>query len=39
LILGEAVAFSILDDQGNLYAGEDFAGFAITKFDGTTITV
>jgi hypothetical protein len=39
LILGEAVALSILGDQRNVYAGEDFAGFTITKFDGTTITV
>ena len=39
VILGEAVAISILGDQKNVYAGEDFAGFTITKFDGTTITV
>ena len=39
LILGEAVALSILRDQGNLYAGEDFTGFTITKFDGTTLVV
>jgi len=26
-------------DQGNDYTGEDFEGFTITKFDGTTITV
>jgi hypothetical protein len=39
LILGEAVAISILGDQRNVYAGEGFAGFTITKFDGTTITV
>jgi hypothetical protein len=39
LILGEAVAISILGDQRNVYAGEDFTGFTITKFDGTTITV
>jgi hypothetical protein len=37
--LGEAVALSILRDQSNNYAGEDFDGFAITKFDGTTVTV
>ena len=39
LRLGEAVALSILRDQANDYLGEDFAGFTITKFDGTTITV
>jgi hypothetical protein len=39
LLLGEAVAISILRDQSNLYAGEDFEGFSITKFDGTTITI
>jgi hypothetical protein len=39
LLLGEAVAISILRDQRNVYAGEDFGGFSITKFDGTTITV
>jgi hypothetical protein len=37
--LGEAVALSILSDQSNNYAGEDFEGFTITKFDGTTVTV
>jgi hypothetical protein len=39
LMLGEAVAISILRDQSNLYAGEQFAGFTITKFDGTTTTI
>jgi hypothetical protein len=39
VLLGEAVAISILSDQRNNYVGEDFAGFTITKFDGTTITV
>jgi hypothetical protein len=39
LKLGEAVALSLLRDQSNNYAGEDFDGFAITKFDGTTVTV
>jgi hypothetical protein len=37
--LGEAVAISILRDQSKVYAGEDFTGFTITKFDGTTIAV
>jgi membrane-associated phospholipid phosphatase len=39
LKLGEAVALSVLRDQSNNYFGENFAGFTITKFDGTTITV
>jgi len=39
LLLGEAVALSVLRDQSNNYVGENFAGFTITKFDGTTITV
>ena len=33
------VAISVLRDQSNNYVGEDFEGLAITKFDGTTITV
>ncbi len=37
--LGEAVALSILRDQRDNYPGENFDGFTITKFDGTTITV
>jgi membrane-associated phospholipid phosphatase len=37
--LGEAVAISLLQDQSNNYAGENFDGFTITKFDGTTVTV
>ena len=36
---GEAAAISVLSDQSNNYVGEDFEGFTITKFDGTTITV
>ena len=39
LKLGEAAAISLLRDQSNNYAGEDFDGFTITKFDGTTVTV
>jgi hypothetical protein len=39
LRLGEAVAISLLSDQNNNYVGENFDGFTITKFDGTTITV
>jgi hypothetical protein len=39
LRLGEAVALSILSDQSNNYAGEDFEAFTITKFDGTTVKV
>jgi hypothetical protein len=38
LKLGETVALSILSDQKETY-GEDFSGFQITKFDGTSITV
>jgi hypothetical protein len=37
--LGEAVALSVLRDQSNNYVGENFDGFTITKFDGTTVTV
>ncbi len=37
--LGEAVALSVLRDQSNNYVGENFDGFNITKFDGTTVTV
>jgi hypothetical protein len=36
--LGEEVALSVLRDQKNTY-NEPFAGFSLTKFDGTTITV
>ncbi len=39
LLLGEAVALSVLRDQRNNYAGENFAGFTITNFGGTSITV
>jgi membrane-associated phospholipid phosphatase len=39
LKLGEAAAISVLRDQSNNYVGEDFEGFTITKFDGTTVTV
>ena len=39
MLLGEAVALSILSDQSNNYTGEDFEEFTITKFDGTTVTV
>jgi hypothetical protein len=39
LLLGEAVALSILSDQMNNYPGEAFKEFTITKFDGTTVTV
>lgn len=38
LKLGEAVAISILRDQGGCY-NEPFSGFSLTKFDGTTVTV
>ena len=38
LHLGEAVAIGVLEDFRATYH-EDFAGFSLTKFDGTTITV
>lgn len=38
LKLGEALAISILRDQKSCY-NEQFNGFTLTKFDGTTITV
>jgi hypothetical protein len=38
LKLGEAIAISILKDQKFCY-NEQFDGFSLTKFDGTTITV
>ncbi len=38
LKLGEAVAISILRDNRGCY-NENFSGFTLTKFDGTTITV
>ncbi len=38
LKLGEALAISILHDQKHCYY-ENFNGFSLTKFDGTTITV
>ena len=38
LLLGEAVAISVLADQQHLY-NESFSGFTFTRFDGTKITV
>lgn len=38
LKLGEQVAIGILKDQRASY-NEDFEGFSLTKFDGTTVTV
>jgi hypothetical protein len=38
LKLGEAVAISVLRDQKATF-NERFAGFSLTKFDGTTVTV
>lgn len=38
LKLGEQVAIGILKDQRACY-NEDFDGFSLTKFDGTTVTV
>jgi hypothetical protein len=38
VLLGEQVAINILKDQRSCY-NETFAGFTLTKFDGTAITV
>jgi hypothetical protein len=38
LLLGEAIAISVLRDQKNLY-NENFTGFTFTKFDGNKITI
>jgi hypothetical protein len=38
LILGEAIAISVLRDQRNMY-NENFSGFTFTMFDGTPTTV
>lgn len=38
MLLGEAVAISVLKDQGHLY-NENYEGFTLTMFNGTQITV
>lgn len=38
LKLGEQIAIGILKDQRSCY-NENFGGFSLTKFDGTTVTV
>jgi membrane-associated phospholipid phosphatase len=38
MLLGEAVAISLLRDQAHLY-NENYTGFTFTSFNGTTITV
>lgn len=38
VLLGEAVAISLLRDQRNCY-NELFRGFTFTKFDGTSLTI
>jgi hypothetical protein len=38
MLLGEAVAISLLRDQAHLYS-ENYTGFTFTKFDGIKITV
>lgn len=38
MLLGEAVAISLLRDQGHLY-NENYTGFTFTSFNGNTITV
>ena len=35
---GEQIAIGILKDQKSCY-NENFGGFSLTKFDGTTVTV
>jgi len=39
LTLGEDVAIHLLTDLGYTYPEPTFAGFTLTKFDGTTVTV
>ena len=39
MLLGEALALSILSDQSNNYPGENFDGFTIEKFDGAKVSV
>ena len=39
MLLGEALALSILADQSNNYPGENFDSFTIEKFDGTIVSV
>jgi hypothetical protein len=39
LRLGKAAALSVLRDQSNNYARENFEGFQITTFEGERITV
>ena len=38
LLLGEEVALSVLRDQNRCYAGEEFSGFQIKRFDGSVLT-
>ena len=38
LVLGEAMAISVLSDLVNTYH-EDFTGFTFNKFDGTSVTI
>lgn len=38
LLVGEAVTLSVLGDQSRVYAGENFSGFQIKRFDGTVVT-
>jgi hypothetical protein len=39
LTLGEDTAIHLLTDLGFTYPEPTFAGFTLTKFDGTTVTV
>jgi hypothetical protein len=38
ILLGEAIALSILRDTATIY-NEPFPGFTLTKFDGTPLTI
>ena len=38
MLLGEAVAISLLRDQAHLY-NENYTGFTFTSFNGTKVTV
>src|SRR5581483_9443685 len=39
MLLGEQIAIEILSEAARTYAGINFKGWSLTKFDGTTITI
>ncbi|AGP34647.1 hypothetical protein SCE1572_09075 [Sorangium cellulosum So0157-2] len=39
MLLGEAIALSILSERGEGNHTEPFSGFSLTKFNGTTVTI